>query len=161
MPMTLSVADLKELQRKHKAGEPIELEDAKDGFTIVIHKHEMAELMRGTPADGRAEVEDLEDGAILMRIVDPIKARIRLDEIQVRADRISFNTNLSVFLRKPIELMLRAKGDKRIMMDGKRIIARIPPRAQQWGELRAMRISSDKIEVEGILKKTPQQRNAV
>ncbi len=155
MPMTLTVADLKEIQRKHKAGEPLDLEAAKDGFTIIIQKHEFPELMQGTPAHGRAEVENLEHGAIHLRVVDPIKARIKLDDFQVHPDRVSFNTNLSILLRKPIELMLRAKGDKRIQMDGKRIIARIPPRAQQWAELKSMTVTAEKIEVSGILKKTP------
>jgi len=150
--VNLSVKDLRELLEKHQAGDPLTLDGNADEISIHIPTSELPELLKGSPAAGRAKIEKLETNAIHIRVTDPVKAMIKLSDFRLHADKVSAQTDLNLFVRKAVEMFLRAKNIQKAYLDGKRIVIRIHPKVSQMVELKRLTIESSGITVVGKLK---------
>ena len=153
MQVNLSLKDLRELLAKHQAGEPLTLEEDPDEITVHIPATELPELLKDSPAAGRATIDKLETNAVFIKITDPVKASVKLSDFRLHGDKISAQTNLSFIVRKAVDLFLRAKKINKAYFDDKRVVIRIPQRVQKMIDLKQVKIDSAGITIVGKLKK--------
>ncbi len=152
MQVNLSLKDLLELLEKHKAGEPLKLGSDADEISIHIPTAELPELLRGSPADGRAIIDKLQTNAVCIKVVDPVKTQVKLSDFRLQGDKVSALTDLNLFVRKAVDMFLRAKNIDKAYLDGKRIVIRIPPRVSKLVEIQSLKVEASGITVAGKLK---------